>query len=278
MVCRRDRAAEQQRARAIGQAQQLGEYRRSFRYARRIHRRDWGLSMMLFGLVPGVAIAAAGQQAGAAEPIMLGVFGGIAVLGGVLLTTAPREKVHWVHQYAGGLAQVTDGDRTVTVLHWGRLDHVLREYQAGSSDGPGLTQIRVATTDGGEFTIGSGHTGIYQIGAEISDVLVAKRLPAALTLAGTGAPVHFGGLSISQVGIAWDTGTRWAGWQDIRWIRLTPYEVEIATAAGRGRQRIWLNDVPDAAVALLLIQRLAASRGVRQKGTPLQPPALPDRA
>lgn len=278
MVSRRDRVAEQQRARALGQAQELGEYRRSFRYVRRVPRRDWGLSMMLFGLVPGVAIVAAGQRAGAAEPIVFGVFGGIAVLGGVLLTTAPREKVHWVHQYAGGLAQVTGGGSTVTVLHWDRLDHVLREYETGDSDGPDLRQIRVATTDGGEFSIGSGHTGIYQIGAEINDVLVAKRLPAALALAGTGAPVHFGGLSISQVGIAWDTGTRWAGWQDIRWIRLAPYEVEIASAAARGRQRIWLNDVPDATVALLLIQWLAASRGVRQKGTPLQPPALPDRA
>jgi hypothetical protein len=130
------------------------------------------------------------------------------------------------------------------VLRWDALDHVLREYSTISDTDPDLATIRVVTTGGGEFVIGSGHTGIYQIDREIVGVLVAKRLPAAAARAGSGAPVHFGGLSVSQVGIAWDTGTQWVSWRDIRWIRLTPWQVEIATAVPAARQRIWLNDIP----------------------------------
>jgi hypothetical protein len=282
MVSRRQRSSAHGQALALGQARELGEHRFSCHRTNRVARRSWGLFLTLFGVFPGVSIAAAASATGHLEPVLVAGFGGFVALGVVLFKTAPREGTDWVHVYSGGLAEITGAPsgEVVRVLPWNLLDHVLREYSTSSSEtDPDLSAIHLACADGSTLSIDSGYPGIYRLDRYFSEMLVAQRLPAALARAGTGAPVWFGGLSVSQTGIAWGGGAHSVGWQDMRWIRVTPWQIEIATTLPRGRQKFWLNDIPDAYVAVLLIHQLAVRLRVRQRSAwPKQFPALPERA
>jgi len=86
------------------------------------------------------------------------------------------------------------------------------------------------------------------------------RLPGAIEQCDRGAPVQFGDLAVSQDGITWDGG-EYAAWRDIRSIRVLPHEIRIAG----GWKPISLDGVPDACVAVPLIQELAARQGVQLK-------------
>src|ERR1022692_3559500 len=101
------------------------------------------------------------------------------------------------------------------------------------------------------------------------------RLPSAIERYDSGAPVSFGGLSVSQDEIAWAGGAERAAWRGIRSVRMRPYQIELNASGWKTGQVIGLAGVPDSCVAVLLIQEAAARLGVRQKGTPaaVAPPA-----
>ena len=118
--------------------------------------------------------------------------------------------------------------------------------------------------------------GIGQLDRDIGQVVAEMRLPAALAQYRSGTPVLFGGLSVSADGIAPAGGGARTPWRDIRSVRLAPYLIELQTRARVQDQRIGLDGVPDACVAILLIQELASQLGIRQKGSPASGPlALP---
>jgi hypothetical protein len=264
-------------AQALGQASELGEYRRSYAFAYRSARRGWGLLLAVVGLLPGLSIASAGAQRG--YPVMFAVPATLVALGAVLVMTAPREKADRIHLYSGGIAQVTGSGQVPLVIHWSQLGQLWVEYpQDAESPPPSPVAIRLSGGDGTVITVGPGYGPgtLRQLRDRLSRVVIEARLPAATRQASKGVPVHFGGLSVSQVGIAWGGGTSWAGWRDIRAIRVTPCRIELETAAPPARQQIWLSDVPDACVAVLLVQELAGTLGVQQKGPPVTaPPAMP---
>jgi hypothetical protein len=262
-------------ARDLGQARELGTYRRSCRAARGSMRRGWGIFLIGLGLLPGLAFAGAAQ--GMARVAVLGAAGVLAALGAALIKTAPREKADWIFLYEGGIAQVIEGEAVPRVIPWDLLGHVLKEYSAGSEDTePRLSAVHVAGTDGTVITAGSGYGGaVGQLERDVDEVTVAMRLPAAIERYGTGAPVPFGGLSVSQDEITWDGGAGRAAWSDIRSVRVRPDQIELNASGWTTGQVIGLADVPDSCVAVQLIQEAAARLGVRQKGTPaaVAPPA-----
>ena len=51
----------------------------------------------------------ASQASGHAQAVLFGVAGVMAAVGVVLIRTAPREKADWIFLYAGGIAQVREG-------------------------------------------------------------------------------------------------------------------------------------------------------------------------
>jgi hypothetical protein len=255
-------------ARDLGQARELGAYRRSCRAARGSRRTGWGIFLIGLGLLPGLAFAGAAQAA--ARVAVLGAAGVLVALGAALIKTAPREKADWIFLYEGGIAQVIEGEAAPRVIPWDLLGHVLKEYSAGSEDTePRLSAVHVAGSDGTVITAGSGYGGaVGQLERDVDEVTVAMRLPAAIERYGTGAPVSFGGLSVSQDEIAWDGGAGRAAWRDIRSVRVRPYQIELNSSRWTTGQVIGLEGVPDSCVAAQLIQEAAARRGVRQKGTP----------
>jgi hypothetical protein len=262
-------------ARDLGQARKLGTYRRSCRAAHGSRRTGWGIFLIGLGLLPGLAFAGAAQAA--ARAAVLGAAGALVAAGAALIKSAPREKADWIFLYEGGIAQVIDGEAAPRVIPWRLLGHVLKEYSAGTEDTePSLSAVHVAGTDGTVITAGSGYGGaVSQLERDVDEVTVAMRLPAAIERFGTGAPVSFGGLSVSQNEIAWDGGAERAAWHDIRSVRVRPYQIDLNAGAWKTGQVIGLADVPDSCVAVKLIQEAAARRGVRRKGPPaaVTPPA-----
>jgi hypothetical protein len=130
-------------ARDLGQARELGAYRRSCRAARGSRRTGWGIFLIGLGLLPGLAFAGAAQAA--ARVAVLGAAGVLVALGAALIKTAPREKADWIFLYEGGIAQVIEGEAVPRVIPWDLLGHVLKEYSAGSEDTkPSLSAVHVA--------------------------------------------------------------------------------------------------------------------------------------
>jgi hypothetical protein len=231
-------------------------------------RRGWGIFLIGLGLLPGLASAGAAQATGRAAG--LGVVAVLVVLGAALIKTAPREKVDWIFLYDGGIAQVIDGETVPRVVAWGLLGHVLKEYSAGGEDtDPSVSAVRVTGVDGTVITAGSTYgAAVGQLERDVDAVTVAMRLPAAIERYGSGAPVLFGGLSVSQHEIAWESGAKRAAWPGIRSIRVQPHQIELNASRWKTGQVIGLAGVPDSYVAVLLIQEAAARLGVQQKGTP----------
>ncbi len=263
-------------ARDLGQARELGVYRRSFRAARGSPRTGWGLFLAGLGLLPGLAVAAAAPaQLRAAA---FGVAGALIAVGAALVKTAPRETADWIFLYAGGVAQVIEGEAAPRVIPWSLLGHVRKEYSGDSEDsGPRLSAVHVVGVDGTVITVGSAYgAAIGQLERDVDGVAVAARLPAALQQCQSGAPVLFGGLSVSRDEIVWAGGARRAAWRDIGSVRVQPHEVELGVSGLKTAQVIALAGVPDSCVAVLLIQEVAARLGVRQKGSPaaVLPPAV----
>jgi len=261
-------------ARDLGQARELGAYRRSCRAAGSM-RTGWGIFLIGLGLLPGLAFAGAAQAT--ARAAVLGVAGALVALGAVLIKTAPREKADWIFLYDGGIAQVIEREAAPRVVPWSLLGHVLKEYSGGSEDtDPSLSAVHVAGVDGTMITAGSRYgAAVGQLERDVDEVAVAMRLPAAIERYDSGVPVLFGGLSVSQDGIAWAGGAERAAWRDIRSVRVRPGQIELNASGWKTGQVIGLAGVPDSCVAVLLVQEAAARLGVRQKGTPaaVLPPA-----
>jgi hypothetical protein len=260
-------------ARDLGQARELGTYRRSCRAAHGSLRTGWGIFLIGLGLLPGLAVAAAAPAQ--LRAAVLGVVGALVAVGAVLVKTAAREKVDWIFLYAGGIAQAITGQDAPRVVSWGLLGHVLKEYSGGSEDtDPSLSAVRVAGVDGTVITAGSKY-GAGQLERDVDEVVFAMRLQAAVERYQSGAPVLFGDLSVSQDGIAWAAGAKRAAWRDIRSVRVRPHQVELKASAWKTSQLIGLAGVPDSCIAVLLIQEAAARLGVRHKGSPavVLPPA-----
>ena len=255
-------------ARDLGQARELGGYRRSCRAARGSMRTGWGIFLIGLGLLPGLAFAGAAHAT--ARAAVLGVAGALVALGAAAIKTAPREKADWIFLYDGGIAQVIEGDAASRVVPWSLLGHVLKEYSAGSEDtDPSLAAVHVAGVDGTVITAGKTYgAAVGQLERDVDEVTAAMRLPAAIERYDSGAPVLFGGLSVSQDEIAWAGGAERAAWRDIRSVRVRPYQIELNASRWKTGQVIGLEGVPDSCVAAQLIQEAAARRGVRQKGTP----------
>jgi hypothetical protein len=199
-----------------------------------------------------------------------GVAAAMIALGVALIKTAPREKVDWIFQYAGGVAQLVEGEAVPRVVRWGLLGHVLKEYSDDPDDTcPSLLAVHVSGVDGTVIMAGSTYgLGLGQLERYVEGVVVAMRLAAAIEQYHSGVPVLFGGLSVSQDEIAWAGGAKRAAWRDIRSLRVQPYQIDLDASAWKAGHKIWLNDVPDSCVAVLLIQEAAAWAGVRQKGSP----------
>jgi hypothetical protein len=247
-------------ARDLGQAHELGAYRRSYGAVRHRVQGGWGIFLIMFAVL-GVASAAAGVR-GEARDVVLGVAGVLIAVGVVLVKTAPRDKVDWVFLYAGGMAQIIAG-APPRLLPWSRLGHVLTEFDATGEGDPRLKTVRVTGSDGTVITIDDGYHGIGQLGGDIGEVVARLRLPAAVEQCDGGAPVLFGGLSVSRDGLAWSGGAEYAAWRDIRSVRVSPHEVGLGSGA---RRAIYLGGVPDACVAVALIQELAARHGAQLEG------------
>jgi hypothetical protein len=257
-------------ARDFGQARGLGAYRNSCRAAHGSDRPGWGGLLIFLGLVLGLALASA--DLGQKWPAVAGVAVAMIALGVALIKTAPREKVDWIFQYAGGIVQVIEGEAAPRVIPWGLLGHVLKEYSDDPDDThPSLLGVHVSSVDGTVITAGSKY-GPGQLERHVDGVVVAMRLPAAIEQYHSGVPVLFGGLSVSQDEIAWAGGTKRAAWRDIRSVRIQPYQIDLNASAWKTGHKIWLNDVPDSCVAVLLIQEAAAWAGARQKGSPVAAP------
>jgi hypothetical protein len=266
-------------ARDFGQARELGAYRNSCRAAHGSDRPGWGMLLIWLGLVLGIAIpsAALGQK----WPAVAGVAVGLIALGVVLIKTAPREKVDWIFQYADGIAQVIDGEAVPRVIPWGLLGHVLKEYSDDPDDTcPSLLAVQVSGVDGTVITAGSKYgLGLGRLERYVDGVVVAMRLAAAVEQYHSGVPVVFGGLCVSQEEIAWAGGGKRAAWRDIRSVRVQPYQIDLNASTWKAGDKIWLNDVPDSCVAVLLIQEAAAWARIPQKGSPAAvPPPDGDRA
>lgn len=255
-------------ARDLGQARELGTYRRSCRAARGSRRTGWGIFLIGLGLLPGLAFAGAAQAA--ARVAVLSAVGVLVALGAALIKTAPREKADWIFLYEDGIAQVIEGEAAPRVIPWNLLGHVLKAYSAGSEDTePCLSAVHVAGTDGTVITAGSGYGGaVGQLERDVDEVSVAMRLPAAIERYDNGVPVSFGGLSVSQDEIMWAGGSERTAWRDIRSVRVRPYQIELNASKWKTGQVIGLADVPDSCVAVQLIQEASARWGVRQKGPP----------
>jgi hypothetical protein len=249
------------RARDLGQAHELGAYRRSYGAVRHGGQAGWGIFLILCAVL-GVVSAAAGVR-GKAQAAVLGVAGVLIAVGVVLIKTAARDKVDWVFLYAGGMAQIIAGAAAPRVVSWSRLGHVLTEFDATGEGDPRLKTVRVAGRDGTVITVDDGYSGIGQLGRDIGEVVAGLRLPAAIEQCDSGAPVLFGGLSVSRDGLAWGSGTEHAAWRDIRSVRVLPDQIRLGPGAWTA---IDLSAVPDACVAVPLIQELAARHGVRLKG------------
>jgi hypothetical protein len=257
-------------ARDFGQARGLGAYRSSCRAAHGSDRPGWGLFLIFLGLVLGLALASA--DPGQKWPAVAGVAVALIGFGVALIKTAPREKVDWIFEYAGGIVQVIEGEAAPRVISWGLLGHVLKEYSDDPDDTcPGLLAVQVFGVDGTVITAGSKY-GPGQLEGYVDRVVVAMRLAAAIEQYHSGVPVLFGGLSVSQDEIAWAGGAKRAAWRDIRSVRVQPYQIDLNASAWRAGHKIWLNDVPDSCVAVLLIQEAAAWAGARQKGSPVAVP------
>ena len=248
-------------ARDLGQAHELGEYRRSYGAVRQRMQVGWGIILITFAVL-GVGSAAAAVQ-GEAKAVALGVAGALIAIGIVLIKTAPREKTDRVFLYAGGMAQIVAGAAAPRVVYWSRLGQVLTEFDATGDGEPTLKTVRVAGSDGTVITVDDGYHGIGQLGKGIGEAVAGLRLPAAIEQCDSGAPVLFGGLSVSRDGLAWGGGTQYAAWRDIRSAQVLPYEIKLRTNALKA---IYLSGVPDACVAVALIQELAARHGVQLKG------------
>jgi hypothetical protein len=222
------------------------------------------------GLLPGLSFAGAAPTA-PARAAVLGVVGALVVLGVALIKTAPPEKADWIFLYDGGIAQVIDGEAAPRVVAWGLLGPVLKKYDTGGEDtDPSLSAVRLTGVDGTVITADTSTYGaaVGQLEQDIDEVTVAMWLPAALARYDSGAPVLFGGLSVSQHEITWDGGAKPATWPAIRSIRVQPHQIELNTGRWKTGQAIGLAGVPDSCVAVLLIQEAAARLGVQQKGTP----------
>jgi hypothetical protein len=262
-------------ARDFGQARGLGEYRNSCSAAHRSTRTGWGIFLIGLGLLPGLAFASAAPAQ--LRPAIAGVAVALIALGAALIKTAPREKVDWIFQYAGGIAQVIDGEAVPRVVPWGLLGHVLKEYSDDPDETcPSPLAVHVFAVDGTVITAGRKY-GAGQLERYVDEVVVAMRLPAAIEQYQSGAPVLFGDLSVSQDEIAWAGGAKRAAWRDIRSVRMQPYQIDINASAWKPGHKIWLNGVPDSCVAVLLIQEAAARAGIRQNGSPVAVPP-PDAA
>ncbi len=160
------------------------------------------------------------------------------------------------------------------VIPWGLLGHVLKEYSDDSDDTrPSLLAVQVSGVDGTVITAGSKYgLGLGRLERYVDGVVVAMRLAAAVEQYHSGVPVVFGGLCASQEEIAWAGGARRAAWRDIRSVRVQPYQIELNASTWKAGHKIWLNDVPDSCVAVLLIQEAAAWAGARQNGSPVAVP------
>jgi hypothetical protein len=276
-VSRREQWQVDAQARELGEARELGAYRQGYQSVHHgVTQKGWGGFLIGLGLLAGIPFAS--QASGQARAVLFGVAGGLIALGAVLIKTAPREKADWIFLYAGGIAQVSEG-QAPRVVPWNRLDHVTNEYSPGTEDcDPSLETTRVTGVDGTVITAEASRcNGIGQLDREIGRMVAAMRLPAAIEQYRNGTPVVFGGLSVSPDGIASAGSAGWTAWQDIRSIRVSPYLIELKTSAGTKDQRIGLDGVPDSCVAILLIQDLTSQLGIRQKGSPaaVSPPPRP---
>lgn len=167
------------------------------------------------------------------------------------------------------------------VVPWNLFGMAVMEFSTDQETGADtLTGIRVSSVAGVDIVAGSGyHGGLGHLDRVLNQLIVDTRLPAALEQFRTGAPVTFGPMSVSRMGVAWNHGTHWAGWRDMRWIEVQPSRISVALQGQRAAQRIALSDIPDSRMAMLLVQDLAGQLGVPQKGDPVQlPPALPEKA
>ena len=268
-MSRREQWQVNAQARELGEARELGAYRHGYKSENHgLTQQGWGGFLIGLGLLAGIPFA--GQASGSARAVLFGVVGAMVALGGVLIKTAPREKGDWIFLYAGGIAQVVEG-QPPRVVPWGRLDHVSNEYSPGTEDtDPSLKTTRVAGVDGTVITAEARRcNGIGQLDRDIGQAVAAMRLPAALGQYHHGTPVLFGDLSVSADGIASAGGAGWTPWQDVRSVRLSPYLIELRTSARAKDQWIGLAGVPDSCVAILLIQELTSQLGIRQKGSPV---------
>jgi hypothetical protein len=277
---RAQRRAAAERAAELGRQHELGELVAQAEKRHGGRGRGWGCFLILFAILPGSAIVAAALAGSAglspAARLITAAVPVVLLAGGIALTrAAPPERTDRIGMYAGGLLLDAHGAAAPQVIPWVLLDDAVYDYDTDDDGDPVLTGIRVRSLDGTVITAGGGSRfrGLDRLGQQIDTMIVAMRLPAATGQYASGAPVAFGDLTVGPAGISWSGGTRRASWTDIRGFRVTRHELRLDTGSRRGGQVIRLSGVPDALVAILLIQDLAARRGIRQDGRPADRPA-----
>jgi hypothetical protein len=274
------REAARARAAALGQHFELGELVISAEKTSEPAARTVGCMALVFAVLATPALYAAVAVPGlsavarvilaAAVPVLLATGVGI-------IKTAPRPRTSRVLAYTGGLVQDDDGAAGPQAIPWALLDGVTHSYEKDDDGDPVLDGIRAVGLDGTVISIngGVGVSGLGRLSDYLDAVIVAMRLDAAIDQCAAGLPAQFGPLTVSGTGIAWDGGTGWAAWPDIRAVRLSRAAIELDTGTRWRGQAIGLADVPDSLVAILLVQELAGRLGIRQKNPPVDRPAPP---
>ena len=281
---RRERRAQQQRAAqaraaSLGQHFELGELVVSAERTPEVWARQWGCTVMLLSVLGSPALYAAvtlPNLSVAARAILAAVVPVLLATGIGMIRTAPRPKVSRVLAYTGGLVQDDDGAPAPLALPWVLLDHVTHSYHSDDDGDPVLDSVRAVGLDGTVISMGGGiqARGLGRLSDHLDAVLVALRLDAAIGQCAAGLPVQFGPLAVSRTGITWDGGARWAAWPDIRSVSLSRLEIGLAGRGRRLSQTVKLDGVPDALVAILLVQDLAGQFGIELQGRPGRPAAV----
>lgn len=272
-------------ANEIGLTHELGVHRRSYGGSYGPSTIGCGVFLgcggVLFGLPAAIAQA---SQLPAAGPLAFGVVAALIALGVVVVRMSPRQKVDWIFLYTGGIVQVIEGEHRPRVIPWALFDHMSKDFDTTPSDSDHphahtLKRCRAVGRDG-SVIVADGKYGraVERLAAELDEMVVAVRLPQAIEQFTSGAPVHFGRLTVSHEGLWWDHGDKRFAWKDIRSLRLAPDRIEVDTGGWRMSRRIDLTGMADPHVGLLLIQEMAPSLGVRLQGDPIATPSEPPTA
>ncbi len=259
----------------LGLANDLGWLKASYDGSAPSRQGGIGLVTILLG-VSLITAASSGQAA----LLLLGI---LALITGLVLraTAPPPPRSEWIFAYTGGVLQVSSDEPDPRAIPWAML--VREEATSGYwLRNVNLTTIRLTSSDGTEIRArspvsdwserdSSGTGALYSFPAIsglrtlVDRATTASRLHEALEECRSGS-VELGGVLVSMEGIVWDDLDRQVHWRDIRFIRVSAYEIILHTTGLMAVERISLAGIADAKILALLVQELAKRLSIRQVG------------